>query len=61
MGLGDGTIVRRAIIDKNARIGPRCQIINKEGVKEANQESRGWMIRDGIIVVIKVGSQGPSN
>lgn len=31
MGLGDGTIVRRAIIDKNARIGEKCQIINKEG------------------------------
>jgi len=33
MGLGDGCIVRRAIVDKNARIGNRCQIINKEGVK----------------------------
>lgn len=53
MGVGDGSIVRRAIIDKNARIGPKCQIINKEGVKEANRESDGWVIKDGIVVVIK--------
>jgi glucose-1-phosphate adenylyltransferase len=26
MGVGDGSIVRRAIIDKNARIGERCQV-----------------------------------
>jgi len=53
MGVGDGSIVRRAIVDKNARIGEKCQIINKEGVREANRESDGWVIRDGIVVVIK--------
>jgi glucose-1-phosphate adenylyltransferase len=29
------------------------QIINKEGVKEANREDQGWVIKDGIVVVIK--------
>ncbi|KXZ56980.1 hypothetical protein GPECTOR_1g885 [Gonium pectorale] len=53
MGVGDGSIVRRAIIDKNARIGPKCQIINKDGVKEANREEQGFVIKDGIVVVIK--------
>lgn len=53
MGVGEGSIIRRAIIDKNARIGPGCQIINKEGVMEANRESDGWVIKDGIVVVIK--------
>lgn len=120
MGLGDGTIVRRAIVDKNARIGemhvsfrvcgcrhcalcapclyrfahilhrvlwccaagchaclglsmgrgtpadldalssssflfpgPKSQIINKEGVKEANKEEQGYVIKDGIVVIIK--------
>lgn len=53
MGLGDGTIIRKAIVDKNARIGQRCQIINKEGVKEANREASGWVIKDGITVIIK--------
>jgi len=54
MGVGDGSIVRRAIIDKNARVGNRCQIINKDGVKESNQEGKGWVIKDGIIVIVKV-------
>lgn len=37
MGVGDGTTIRRAIVDKNARIGERCQIVNKDNVKEANR------------------------
>lgn len=53
MGVGDGSIVRKAIVDKNARIGPKCQIINKDGVKEANREAEGFIIKDGIVVVIK--------
>lgn len=53
MGIGDNSIVRKAILDKNARIGPNCQIINKEGVKEANREADGWLIKDHIVVVIK--------
>eukprot|EP00983_Pelagomonas_calceolata_P040873 1137809-Pelagomonas_calceolata.AAC.3 len=57
MGVGDGSIVRRAIIDKNARVGGRCQIINKEGVKESNQEGKGWVIKDGIVVIVKVRRQ----
>lgn len=43
----------RAIIDKNARIGPNCQIVNKDGVKEAMREDQGYIIKDGIIVIIK--------
>lgn len=58
MGVGDGSIVRRAIIDKNARVGGRCQIINKDGVKEANQEGKGWVIKDGIVVIVKVRKGG---
>ena len=53
MGVGDGSHIRRAIIDKNARIGENCKIINKEGIKEANREADGWIMKDGIIVVIK--------
>lgn len=53
MGVGDNSHIRRAIIDKNARIGPGSKIINKDNVKEANRESDGFIIKDGIIVVIK--------
>lgn len=53
MGIGKGSHIRKAIIDKNARIGPGCRIINKEGVKEANKVEQGYVIKDGIIVTIK--------
>ena len=53
VGIGEGTTVRRAIIDKNARIGRNVQIINKDRVEEAEKEDQGFYIRNGIIVVIK--------
>lgn len=53
LGIGAGTTIRRAIIDKNARIGRRVQIINKDRVEEAEREEEGFYIRNGIIVVFK--------
>jgi glucose-1-phosphate adenylyltransferase len=53
MGIGEGSTVRRAIIDKNARIGRNVQIVNKEGVEEAEREDLGFYIRSGIVVVLK--------
>ncbi|MEB3338252.1 MAG: glucose-1-phosphate adenylyltransferase, partial [Leptolyngbyaceae bacterium] len=53
IGIGANTIVRRAIIDKNARIGSDVQIINKDHVQEADRESQGFYIRSGIVVVLK--------
>eukprot|EP00879_Flechtneria_rotunda_P008433 GHRR01008834.1.p1 GENE.GHRR01008834.1~~GHRR01008834.1.p1 ORF type:complete len:440 (+),score=131.05 GHRR01008834.1:586-1905(+) len=53
MGIGKGSHIRKALIDKNARIGERVKILNKDGITEANRESEGFMIRDGIVVVIK--------
>eukprot|EP01024_Parvocaulis_polyphysoides_P007805 TRINITY_DN12296_c0_g1_i1.p1 TRINITY_DN12296_c0_g1~~TRINITY_DN12296_c0_g1_i1.p1 ORF type:complete len:327 (-),score=43.48 TRINITY_DN12296_c0_g1_i1:282-1262(-) len=53
MGIGQGSVVRKAIIDKNVRIGQNCQIINKEGVMESNREEEGVVIKDGIVVVVK--------
>jgi glucose-1-phosphate adenylyltransferase len=53
MGVGNGSHIRKALIDKNARIGERVQILNKDNVSEANRESEGFMIRDGIVCIIK--------
>lgn len=53
MGIGEGSVIRRAIIDKNARIGRNVQIVNKDNVEEAERESEGYYIRSGIVVVIK--------
>jgi glucose-1-phosphate adenylyltransferase len=53
LGIGANTTIRRAIVDKNARIGCDVQIINKDRVEEAERESQGFYIRNGIVVVIK--------
>ncbi|MGB7249344.1 MAG: glucose-1-phosphate adenylyltransferase [Phormidesmis sp.] len=53
MAIGEGSVIRRAIIDKNARIGRNVQIINKDNVQEAECEDKGYYIRSGIVVVIK--------
>lgn len=55
MGIGAGSTIRRAIIDKNACIGRNVQIINKDRVEEADRENQGFYIRNGIVVVLKNG------
>ncbi len=41
------------IVDKNARIGQNCEIVNKEGVEESIKEDQGFYIRSGIVTVLK--------
>ncbi|MBU6228318.1 MAG: glucose-1-phosphate adenylyltransferase [Cyanobacteria bacterium REEB459] len=53
IGIGEGTVIRRAIIDKNARIGINVQIVNQNNVQEAEREDLGFYIRSGIVVVLK--------
>eukprot|EP01018_Ginkgo_biloba_P013616 Gb_08399 [translate_table: standard] len=61
IGVGKDTHLRRAIIDKNARIGDNVkgvadvvlQIINTDNVQEAVREADGYFIRGGIVTVIK--------
>ncbi|MEE3259979.1 MAG: glucose-1-phosphate adenylyltransferase [Candidatus Latescibacterota bacterium] len=51
IGIGAHTTIDGAIIDKNARIGERVSITNREGVSEA--EGNNYYIRNGIVVVAK--------
>jgi glucose-1-phosphate adenylyltransferase len=53
IGIGEGTVVRRAIIDKNARIGKNAKLLNDAGIAEAEGPNRSYFIRDGIIIVPK--------
>ncbi|MBE9050073.1 glucose-1-phosphate adenylyltransferase [Nostocales cyanobacterium LEGE 11386] len=53
VGIGTDTIIRGAIVDKNARIGHNVKIINKDNVQEAERENQGFYIRSGIVVVLK--------
>lgn len=53
IGIGKESIIRRAIVDKNARIGCNVMIVNKERIEESNCEDEGFYIRNGIIVILK--------
>jgi glucose-1-phosphate adenylyltransferase len=51
LGIGKNTVVDRAIIDKNARIGENV-VITPDG-KAPNVDAENYFIRDGVIVVPK--------
>jgi glucose-1-phosphate adenylyltransferase len=53
LGVGANTTIRKAIVDKNARIGRNVQIVNRDGVMEGSREERGFVIQNGIVVIIK--------
>ena len=53
LGVGANSTIQRAIVDKNTRIGRNVRIINKDRVAESSREDLGFVIRNGIIVVIK--------
>jgi glucose-1-phosphate adenylyltransferase len=53
IGIGQGSIIRNAIIDKNAHIGCGVKIVNENRVQEF--DGNGYYIRDGIVIVPKNG------
>ncbi|KAG8049481.1 hypothetical protein GUJ93_ZPchr0009g1207 [Zizania palustris] len=53
IGIGRNAHIRKAIIDKNARIGENVKIINADNVQEASREADGYFIKSGIVTVIK--------
>jgi glucose-1-phosphate adenylyltransferase len=53
LGIGAESVVERAIVDKNARVGRGVRIVNEAGVKELDAE--GYYIRDGIVIIPKGG------
>lgn len=52
LGIGSGTRIEGAIIDKNSRIGRRVKVVNREGVDYTEETAQG-MVRDGIVVITK--------
>jgi glucose-1-phosphate adenylyltransferase len=51
MGVGDGTVIERAILDKDCRVGRNVRIVNQRGLEE--DEGTNYCIRDGIVVIPK--------
>ena len=56
LGVGENTIIRRAIIDKNARIGAQVKLLNEAGAENADGPDGSYYIRDRIIIVPKNGT-----
>ncbi len=51
IGVGEGSVIERAILDKDCRIGKNVRIINKKHIE--NEEGANYVIRDGIVVIPK--------
>lgn len=53
-GIGNGTVIRNTIVDRNVSIGEGCRITNDRN--ELNTDGENYHIRDGIIVIPKNAS-----
>ncbi len=51
LGIGSNTIIRRAIIDKNTRIGSNVKIINQ--FNDTEKDGENYHIRDSIVIIPK--------
>jgi glucose-1-phosphate adenylyltransferase len=49
IGVGAGSVIERAILDKDCRIGRGVRLVNAGGVD--NAEGDNFVIRDGIVVI----------
>jgi glucose-1-phosphate adenylyltransferase len=52
IGIGDGSVISGAILDKNCRVGKNVKITNCDHVENQGEEE-ALQIRDGIPIVIK--------
>ncbi len=52
LGIGAGTVIDGAIIDKNCCVGRNCTITNGHGAENTDETELG-MVRDGIVVIPK--------
>jgi glucose-1-phosphate adenylyltransferase len=51
---GEGSVLHKAIVDFNCRVGRNVALVNKEGVYESfDRAVQGMYIRDGVIVLTR--------
>ncbi|HMJ08714.1 MAG TPA: glucose-1-phosphate adenylyltransferase [Pyrinomonadaceae bacterium] len=53
IGIGPNTLIRRAIIDKNVRIGNDVRLLNESAIEHFDADNGSFYIREGIIIVPK--------
>ncbi len=51
IGIGEGAHIRRAILDRNVRIGANVRILNASGLEHA--DGPNYYIREGIVIIPK--------
>jgi len=51
LGVGQNCHIRKAILDKNVRIGDNVKILNKKNIE--NYDGPNYCIRDGIVIITK--------
>ena len=51
LGIGDGTVIENAIVDKDCRVGANVQIVNRNKIQEG--EGPNFVIREGVVVIPK--------
>ncbi len=49
MGIGDGSHIERAIVDKDCRIGKNVRIANEQNL--VCFEGKDFVIRDGLVIL----------
>jgi glucose-1-phosphate adenylyltransferase len=49
LGIGEGSVVERAILDRDCRIGAGARLVNRHNLQEA--EGENYVIRNGILVI----------
>jgi glucose-1-phosphate adenylyltransferase len=57
IGIGRDSVIEKAIIDKNARIGDGTQILDRNRGKD--METENYVIKEGIVIVPKNGVLAP--
>lgn len=55
IGIGRNSIIRKAIIDKNVRIGRDVRLLNEKKLDNFDGPGSSYYIRDGIIIIPKNG------
>lgn len=50
LGVGAGSVIERAIVDKNSRIGRNVKVLNETGIVDS-EECATHVVRDGVVVV----------
>jgi len=51
LGIGPGSVIQGAIIDKNARVG--IKVVIHSFPRGVDQDGGSWFVRDGIVVIPK--------